>query len=240
MQASLSASATSSGWQKTGASMYGAVPRWSAWAWPSTTRLQAAELLARPPAPSCASPWCRRRTGRRRRRPRGSRCSSPGGNRRATARPRPPPAPAPSHHSHVPGPHLRFAACPGSGRPEWSILIVCLVASMGIAIVPPVDDADRNPRRRIPRPAGRQAAIVAQCGRRCRSDVSINRVQRPSKGRRACSLVSWLGPTVRRRRRGGRAGDRAGQALRGPAQHRQRLRAGARAPCAGRADRRPG
>ena len=33
------------------------------------------------------------------------------------------------------------------------VLVLCLVASMVIAIVPPRDDADRNPRRRLPRPA---------------------------------------------------------------------------------------
>lgn len=75
---------------------------------------------APPAAPPAASPCCRRRTGPRRPRPRGSRCSSRGASRRAAARPPRSPAPAPpGQPNHRPAALARVRPCPGSGKPAW-------------------------------------------------------------------------------------------------------------------------
>ena len=73
---------------------------------------------------------------------------------------------------------------PTCGKSAMVVLVVCLLASMAIGDRPPRDDADRNPRRRLSRPATR-----TQC-----PAVSITAAQRPRRRRRRCSLASWLGP----------------------------------------------
>ena len=85
---SLSASATSSGWQKTGHAHIRSGAAVVGVGVPEHDPLRGRRAAPPPPAPPCASPWCRRRTGRRRRRPRGSRRSSRRGSRPAAARPR--------------------------------------------------------------------------------------------------------------------------------------------------------
>ena len=57
---------------------------------------------------------------------------------------------------------LGFARALRSGKPGWLVLVVCLFAAMVIAIVRLVDDADRNPRRRLPRPAGQGSTELAK------------------------------------------------------------------------------